>query len=98
MIVEVYAPGDEAELFVNGESLGRQPLTDCRALFETVYTPGEIQAVSYENGTAQGVFSLHSPEGPAALTLSCELNGEELIYLAAELRSGIWQRRSLPAP
>ena len=87
VIVEVYAPGDEAELFINGESLGRQPLTDCRALFETVYTPGEIKAVSYENGTAQGVFSLHSPEGPAALTLSCELNGEELIYLAAELRS-----------
>ena len=33
------------------------------------------------------MFSLHSPEGPAALTLSCELNGEELIYLTAELRS-----------
>lgn len=52
--VEVFAPGEEVELFVNNYSFGRQPAgekADFRAEFEVIYEPGEICAVCYD---AQG--------------------------------------------
>ncbi len=90
VIVEVYAPGDEVELFVNGVSAGRQPSGEAagyRALFETVYTPGTLCAVCYQNGTEIGRTVLASAEGEAQLCLAREESaGHELIYLTAELR------------
>ena len=53
-IVEVYSPGDEVELIVNGHNYGKHPAgesADYRTLFETVYMPGEVEAISYENGS-----------------------------------------------
>ena len=51
--VHVYTSGDEAELFLNGKSLGRKK----RGEFEyrlrwddVVYQPGELKAVAYKNG------------------------------------------------
>ena len=81
IIVEVYAPEGEVELFVSGKSVGRQKTEKCRALFETFYEPGEIRAVSHGLETA-----LSTPVGETTLTLSCEPLGEELVWLAAELR------------
>ncbi|MCD8364766.1 MAG: DUF4982 domain-containing protein [Clostridiales bacterium] len=52
VIVEVYAPGDEVELFVNGKSVGRAPSGEAagyRTLFETTYEPGTVTAVLYKN-------------------------------------------------
>ncbi|MBR2812403.1 MAG: glycoside hydrolase family 2 protein [Solobacterium sp.] len=43
--VEVYAPDEEAELYLNGESMGRKPLHDCYALFDVPYHKGELKAV-----------------------------------------------------
>lgn len=54
VVVEVYAPGDTVELFLNGKSLGKKPAggaASYRTLFETVYEPGTLRAVVYENGT-----------------------------------------------
>lgn len=51
--VEVYADGDEVELFVNGRSVGvKKPggETPYVARFETVYTPGEVKAVCRKDG------------------------------------------------
>lgn len=51
--VEVYADGDEVELFVNGQSVGvKKPgeETPCFVKFETVYTPGEVKAVCRKGG------------------------------------------------
>jgi beta-galactosidase len=52
--VHVYTSGDEAELFLNGRSLGRKK----RGQFEyrlrwddIVYEPGELRVVAYRNGT-----------------------------------------------
>ena len=66
--VDVYGRGDEAELIVNGESLGRKPLpqeTDgaalaCLAVFETTYQPGKVEAVVYENGVETGRFAVET--------------------------------------
>ncbi|MCD8054185.1 MAG: DUF4982 domain-containing protein [Lachnospiraceae bacterium] len=90
VIVEVYAPGDEVELIVNGVSAGRQPSGEAagyRALFETVYTPGSLCAVCYRDGTETGRTALASAEGAAQLCLTQEEPaGTELIFLTAELR------------
>ena len=48
--VEVYADADEVELLVERPSLGRQPAGAehrFRAEFETVYEPGELEAVAW---------------------------------------------------
>ena len=87
-VVEVYAPGDEAELLVNGKSLGRRPLEGCRALFETVYEPGELRAVAYENGSVLGDFALRTPGENAELSLRVDDVGEELCYLTVERTDG----------
>jgi len=85
VVVEVYAPGDEAELFLNGKSLGVKKLENCRALFETVYERGTLQAAAYRDGKKLGTFDLSSPEGEDRLTLKTDFTGEELIYLTVQV-------------
>ena len=51
--VEVFSNGDEVELFVNGESLGRKRRAPGLRRFvwkDVVYAPGAIRAVAYRNG------------------------------------------------
>ena len=65
VIVEVYAAGDEVELFLNDESLGRKTLSEndnCRVLFETKYAKGVLKAVSYKNNQVQGEYTLKTVE------------------------------------
>ena len=88
IVVEVYAPGDEAELFVNGKSLGRQPLVNCRALFETVYEPGTVRALAFRNRKELGIFEIFTPESDTKLSLKVDYTGAELLYLTAALTDG----------
>ncbi|MEI8309274.1 MAG: beta-galactosidase GalB [Verrucomicrobiota bacterium] len=73
--VHVYTSGDEAELFLNGNSLGRKKkgATEYRLRWDdVVYEPGELKAVAYKNGKewAQDVMKT---TGPAAkITLSAD--------------------------
>lgn len=46
--IEVYSSGKQIELFQDGVSLGKQNLLHCRAEFQTIYKPGELEAVSYD--------------------------------------------------
>ena len=46
--VEVYSDGTEVEVILNGESLGRKTVEKYQAIFETVYRPGRLEAVSYD--------------------------------------------------
>ena len=85
VMVEVYASGDEAELFVNGKSLGRKKLELNRALFETVFVPGTVEAVAYQDGEELGRFVLRSPTEDWELSLNSDSEGKELIYLSAVL-------------
>ena len=84
-VVEVYAPGDEAELLLNGRSLGRRPLEGCRALFDTVYEPGSLEAVAYRDGHELGRFALHTPGPERVLRLEKDYEGEELVFLTAAI-------------
>lgn len=52
--VHVYTSGDEAELFLNGKSMGRKAKVygqDFRLVWDQIiYQPGELKVVAYKNG------------------------------------------------
>jgi beta-galactosidase len=51
--VHVYTSGDEAELFLNGKSLGRRKKGEFQYRLrwdEVIYQPGELKVVAYKNG------------------------------------------------
>ena len=66
--VEVYGKGDEAELFINGESVGRKAIPQAssgenyafRTVFDTVYAPGKAEAVIYEGGVEMGRYAVET--------------------------------------
>ena len=67
--VHLYTSGDEAELFLNGQSLGRKAKTpgkDFRLVWDdVVYAPGELKAVAYKNGKVWATDT-RKTTGPAA--------------------------------
>lgn len=79
IVVEVYAGGDETELFVNGESIGKKNRHQDylnRFVFETEYHAGEVTAVSYKNGEKIGRFSLLSAKKERVLNIEVEADCE----------------------
>ena len=90
-IVEIYAGGEEAELIQDGVSLGRKPsgkAAGFRTLFETVYRPGKLEAVVYENGAEIGRSVLETAKGTPKLTITREEGNtdEKLVFLQIELK------------
>lgn len=88
--VEVYAPGDEVELFINNKSVGRAPSGEAagwRTVFETVYEPGEICAVVYKDHKEMGRFSLFTAKSKRTIVLEPEQiltdgeDNEQLVYV-----------------
>ena len=66
--VHVYTSGDEAELFLNGKSLGRKKKEQCqyRLRWDDVkYEPGTLKVVAYKNGRKWATDVRKTP-GPAA--------------------------------
>jgi beta-galactosidase len=66
--VHVYTSGDEAELFLNGRSLGRKQrgAFEYRLRWDEVkYEPGELRVVAYKNGKRWAEDSVKTT-GPAA--------------------------------
>jgi beta-galactosidase len=82
--VEVYSAGDEVDLLINGRSLGRQPVAEHRATFETVYEPGELVAVAYRDGTETGRHAIRSATGPVRLHATTDA-GSDLAYVSLTL-------------
>lgn len=70
--VHVYSSGDEAELFLNGKSLGRKTRGPLEYRFrwdDVVYQPGELKVVAYKKG-AKWAETVQRTTGPATkLTL-----------------------------
>ncbi|WP_270249882.1 glycoside hydrolase family 2 TIM barrel-domain containing protein [Ruthenibacterium lactatiformans] len=77
----VYGVGTEVELTQDSVSLGRKPLTDCKAEFEAVYEPGILQAITYdENGIELGRSVLKTNGKEVLLAVQ----PEKLLIRAAE--------------
>ena len=94
-IVEVYAQGDEVELLLNGTSLGKKAAgkeAGFRTLFETIYEPGILTAISYENEQEIGRSELATAGCERTLWVEKEeyvglKNAkQELVYVQVEMR------------
>lgn len=87
--VDVYSPGDSVELFVNGVSVGRADTQRFTAKFETVYTPGTLEAVSFKDGAEISRDRLETAGAPVRLAIRPEgvqglADGQDLLFAAVE--------------
>jgi beta-galactosidase len=91
--VHVYTSGDEAELFLNGRSLGRKargPI-EYRIRWDNVrYEPGELKVVAYKGGKPWATDVERTAGAAAALALSpdrCALaaDGSDLSYVTVRI-------------
>ncbi|MBQ8798081.1 MAG: DUF4982 domain-containing protein [Lachnospiraceae bacterium] len=92
----VYSKAEEVEVFVNGKSMGRKPVSMDRPMpystrFETVYEPGKVEAVSFCGGKEVSRDVLVTAGEPAKIILLPEksemkADGHDLICVGIELR------------
>ena len=91
--VVVFSENDEVELFVNGRSLGRKPVshaTEYKAIFYARFEPGELKAVGYVGGKPVSQWTIETAGPPAAVRLHVDrsriqADGDDLAYVTAEL-------------
>jgi beta-galactosidase len=91
--VHVYTSGDEAELFLNGRSLGRQEkgANDYRLRWNDVeYEPGELKAVAYRDEKEWATDTVRTTGAPAAVSLSADResvhnDGDDLVFVTAKI-------------
>jgi beta-galactosidase len=105
--VHVYTSGDEAELFLNGKSLGRKtnrPGEDFRLVWnDVVYVPGVLKVIAYKDGKQWATDSVVTTGEAAKLSLTPDRkeiadNGQDLAFitLRVEDKSGNIVPRSHP--
>ncbi|TWI50430.1 beta-galactosidase [Pseudoduganella flava] len=100
--VHVFTSGDEAELFVNGKSQGRQKKAPYayRLRWDFVtYEPGTIEVVAYKDGKEWARSSVKTARAPAALQASADHtsiagDGRDLSFITVK----IVDEAGLPAP
>lgn len=91
--VHVYTSGDEAELFLNGRSLGRQKRQPFQYRFvwnEVRYEPGELKVVTYKNGHRWAEAVQRTAGAAARLEVSVDrpylrADGEDLAYVTVKV-------------
>ena len=89
----MYTSGDEAELFLNGKSLGRkrkEQYTYRLRWEDTVYEPGELKAVAYKNGKRWAETYVRTTGEPVALKLrpdkmNLKADGDDLVFVRVSL-------------
>lgn len=91
--VHVYTSGDEAELFLNGKSLGRR----IRAPFEyrlrwedVTYEPGELKVVAYKHGKRWASDAMKTAGPAARITLAADrkaicADGQDLSFVTVTI-------------
>lgn len=106
--VHVYTSGDEAELFLNGKSMGRQKKTpgyDFRLIWEDViYEPGILEVVAYKNGKEWAKGEMRTAGSASTINLSADRNqiestSDDLAYITAVVadKDGLTVPRSNPS-
>ncbi len=91
----VFSKAEEVEIFVNGTSIGRKPVSNERPLprsvrFDAVYQPGEVVAVSYDGGKEVSRAVLTTAAKPVGIRLTPEkqsmrADGHDMIYVNVEI-------------
>jgi beta-galactosidase len=91
--VHVFTSGDEAELFLNGRSLGRKRKGQYEYRLrwdEAVYEPGELKVVAYKDGTEWATEVVRTTGTAAALAAEVDRptllgDGEDLAFVTVRV-------------
>lgn len=91
--VHVFTSGDEAELFLNGKSLGRKEKGDYeyRLRWDNVrYEPGELKVIAYKNGKRWAADQVKTTSAPFALQASADrreirADGKDLTFITVSV-------------
>jgi beta-galactosidase len=91
--VMVYTSGDEAELFLNGKSLGKKKKGQYEYRLrwdDVVYQPGELRVVAYRNGEKWAEDAVRTTGKASMLTASADRSsvnpdGYDLIYVTVRI-------------
>jgi len=94
--VHVFSAADEAELFVNGVSAGRLQKEEFTYRFRwdnVTYQPGNVNVVTYKNGTQWAVDSKRTVGNAARLNVTADRttiqgDGYDLSYVTVEVVDG----------
>lgn len=90
---DVYSAAEEVEVLLNNKSLGKRRAGKSnryRARFETVYEPGVLRAISYNQGIIVSEHQLISASQPKKIKLETNCNhlkadGESLAYVTVHI-------------
>ncbi|MBI2511164.1 MAG: glycoside hydrolase family 2 protein [Opitutae bacterium] len=104
--VHVYSSGDEAELFLNGQSLGRKKRGALEYRFrwdDVKYQPGELKVVTYKHGRPWAEAVQRTTGAPAALRVTVDraelrADGSDLAFVTVAVvdKDGLVVPRSKP--
>lgn len=91
--VHVFTSGDEAELFLNGESMGKKKkgAYEYRLRWDDItYQPGELKVVAYKNGEPWAEKMLKTTDQPAQLQATADRNaisadGKDLAFITIKV-------------
>jgi beta-galactosidase len=91
--VHVFTSGDEAELFLNGRSLGKKKKGEFeyRLRWDDVrYEPGELKVIAYKKGKKWAEEIVKTTDSPAQLLISADRNtinadGEDLSFITVKV-------------
>lgn len=91
--VHVFTSGDEAELFLNGESLGRKSMGEYEYRIrwdDVVYEPGELRVVAYKDGKEWAENTIETTGKAAGLEASADRNkiqadGDDLSFITIKV-------------
>ena len=89
--VHVFTSGDEAELFLNGQSLGRKKRgpREYRLRWDDVrYAPGEVRVIAYKDGKEWATDTVKTAGAPTKIALTAEArevhaDGAEMAFVDA---------------
>lgn len=88
-IVEVYSDKSEVELLLNGKSLGRKKVKECKAIFNAKYEPGVLTVIAYEAGGREtGRSELLSADAPLHISVNPEkkeAKSGEIVYVPVNI-------------
>ena len=91
--VHVYTSGDEAELFLNGKSLGKKKKGEFEYRLrwdDVVYQPGELKVIAYKNGTKWAEDVVRTTEKASMLSMNADrpavhADGTDLIFITLRI-------------
>ena len=91
--VHVYTSGDEAELFLNGKSLGKKKKGEFeyRLKWDSVrYQPGELKVIAYKNGVKWAEDVMRTTDKASQLSAAADrpavhANGTDLIFITVRI-------------